>query len=147
MGLLSPAIAGVDGGGGPLPPALEGVAPTDQSTVSPEAAAALEAGITCSVTGHGAFIDTPIVVDKARQTIHAYQSLCGDYALTGTVKKATSKKVKASNLNGSVSTSCCESMHIDTLKWKKRLGTGTIVVSFECSGTHRGPFTGSVTCP
>ena len=102
--------------------------------------------VTCSFTLGGP--PATVTVNKADQSVDTGGALCTHYDLTGTVKRATPKKVKASNLDGATNEAqCCETMHIDFIKYSKRKGIGKISWSFVCNGFPNGPFeAANLTC-
>jgi hypothetical protein len=82
-------------------------------------------------------------VSKADQSVQAKfstQASC-EYELTGTVRRDTARRVKARNLDGGVTsgTPCCETMHIDSMKWSARTHKGKMIHSFVCSGVQGPP--------
>jgi hypothetical protein len=132
IGLLVYSVSFAAGPSGHLNPADGG-----QSLVLPEENVTAAAGsVTCT------FGDFTVTVNEADQSAHTGGDFCTDWNLTGTVKRATPKKVKASNLDGDTDNpQCCEAMHIDLIKYSKRKGVGKMKYSFVCNGGPVGPFT------
>jgi hypothetical protein len=95
--------------------------------------------VTCTFPGNLA----EFTVSKDDQSVHAKFSTLGscEYELTGTVKRAKPRRVKARNLDGGVSsgTPCCETMHIDLMKWSTRTHRGKMIHSFVCNGVQGPP--------
>ena len=106
--------------------------PTGQvNPADAEGPLARASAVTCAFPGNLAVF----TVNKADQSVHAAFPVC-EYDLTGTVKRAKPRRVKALNLDGGVSsgTPCCETMHIDSMKYSKRKGIGKMTHSFVCGG-------------
>jgi hypothetical protein len=93
--------------------------------------------VTCTFPGNLAVF----TVNKADQSVHAEFSNSCQYDLTGTVKRAEPRRVKASNLDGGVTsgTPCCETMSIDFMKWREKTHRGKMIHSFVCSGVPGPP--------
>jgi hypothetical protein len=82
-----------------------------------------------------------ISFNAAGQVAHTGGDFCTDFNLSGTVTKATKRKVVAGPMAGSTGdTNCCEQMNLTSFTWSKRKGTGKMVWSFVCSGSPTGDF-------